>query len=132
MFGTRCAPWVMFLCVACGLASRPPLQGIRAALARKIIQWLLGALWALRLQDYVNDPILTAAGSHEQRRWLFTVVILFWAALCFKWILERNPERPKGRADWWRIGLRQEGAEAKARASKDSVDELVSLVGYLS
>ena len=100
-----------------------------AALARRFAH-LLVAPWELRMQVYVDDPILTAAGSHEQSRWLFTVVLLFWAALGFKLSWKRRPERLKSRTDWWRIGVLQEGfatqlTEAEAQAAKDSVDEFL-------
>ena len=56
------------------------------------------------MQVYVDDPILIAAGSREQRLRLFTVVLLFWAALGFdlSW-KKQGPERPESRVDWWRI-----------------------------
>ena len=59
--------------------------------------------WELRMQVYVDDPILIAAGSREQRLRLFTVVFVFWAALAFDLDWQEDQTGPESRVDWWRI-----------------------------
>ena len=59
--------------------------------------------WELMMQVSVDDPILIAAGSREQRLRLFTVVLVFWAALGFDLDWQEDQTGPESRVDWWRI-----------------------------
>ena len=120
--------WVVFLCVAFGLKSGLFLWG-RAALAARFAQSLV-ALLELRMQEYVDDPMIIAAGSREQRLRLLTVVLLFWAALSFDLCWKKSQ---KGPTVEWMGGelclLQQEVAVqltgARTQAAKDNINELL-------
>ena len=47
------------------------------------------------MQAYVDDPILIAAGSREERLRLFPVVLLFWAALGFDLSWKKGQKGPR-------------------------------------
>ena len=71
----------------------------------------------------MDDPILTAASSHEERQWLFNVVILFWEALGFKL-------RWKGGETGSRLG--RIGGELVSSMNFFTANQLVSFMGYRS
>ena len=73
--------WYAFLVVAFGLACGPNLWGRNAALASRMAQSMFAPTEA-RLQVFVDDPAMAAAGTSERERGKFFVfVLLLWSAL---------------------------------------------------
>ena len=82
----------MFLWIAFGLTSH--LVKTLLHLQRDFAK-LMVALRDLRMQVHVDDPILMAAGSREQRLRLFS---MFWAVLVFdlSWRMEQRDRESRG------------------------------------
>ena len=78
----------------------------------------------------MDDPILIAAGSREQRLRCFTVVLLFWASQGFDlgWKKDQKGSRVKcvgGECNLLRDGVAVKLKETKTQAAQDNVDELL-------
>ena len=82
------------------------------------------------MQVYADGPILIAAGSREQGLRLFTVVLLFLAALGFDLGWKKAQKDPRvewigGDSNLLRDGVAVQLTEAQIEAAKDNIDELV-------
>jgi hypothetical protein len=75
--------WYSFKCVAFGLACGPLLWGRLAALAARLAQAIFFPQ-ELRMQVFVDDPVIAVAGTRDERYTLITMLLLFWAALGFR------------------------------------------------
>ena len=71
-----------FKFVAFGLACGPLLWGRLAALAARLAQAVFLPK-ELRMQVFVDDPVIAVAGMLKERRDLFTMLVLLWAILGF-------------------------------------------------
>ena len=76
---------MVFLSFAFGLASGPPLWGPLVALAARFAQSLM-VPWELRMQAYVDDPILTVAGRKAR-----TAPTVEWIGGQFSLLREGEP-----------------------------------------
>jgi len=75
--------WAVFRRLCCGMAAAP-LVWCRVGAAAGRLGQALFLPTELRLQIFVDDPAIVTKGTSEERAWLLGVLLLFWAALGFK------------------------------------------------
>ena len=118
--------YIVFLTMAQGSVNAPLVCGRVAAFVARLTQSLF-VRTELRLQLYVDDPLMAAAGSRSDRDLSFATVILLWAGLGIK-LAYKKAER--GHAITW-IGASLKvdnngtwDAQITASAKQEIVDEV--------
>ena len=115
-----CGTWSHSMECCLGLTSGFLVWRRLAANATRFAQFSLVAPWWLRMQVYVGDPILIAAGSREQRLRLFIIVLPLKAALVFD--LSWKGEWSGGEFSLLREEVAMQLTEAKTQAAQDNID----------
>ena len=99
-------------------------EGMRVEMTTAVV----GGSWEAQDASLRGRSDTYCRTSTEQRRWQFTVMLLFWPALDCNLSWKEGPERPENRVGCCRVlcasGM-ESLTEAKTQAAKDSVGEFI-------
>ena len=118
--------WVAFLTQAQGSKNAPLVCGRVAAMVARITQSMFNDAH-LRLQLYVDDPLMSLRGDQHQRDGLLAATTMFWSALGIR-LAFRKADR--GTSIVWigaELTAKEQGtnkAHITARAKQEIVDEI--------